>query len=54
MPLVLRLLKDIEEAQALDSDGGKKITKEERWEIAHDAALDILPELVEGIQSAMD
>ena len=54
MPLILSLLRAVEEAKQADSDGGKKVTNDEKWAIAQEASLNILPALVEGISDALD
>jgi hypothetical protein len=54
MPLILRLLKAVEEAKQEDSDGGKRVTRDEKWAIAQEASLNILPALVEGITDALE
>tara|TARA_R100001163_G_C5067002_1_gene205784 strand:+ start:434 stop:598 length:165 start_codon:yes stop_codon:yes gene_type:complete len=54
MPLILKLLRSVEEAKSADSDGGKKITADEKWAIAQEASLSILPALVEGITDALE
>jgi len=54
MPLILRLLRSVEEARQADSDGGTKVTADEKWAIAQEASLNILPALVEGISEALD
>ena len=54
MPLILRLLRSVEEARQGDSDGGTKVTADEKWAIAQEASLNILPALVEGISEALD
>lgn len=54
MPLILSLLRAVEEAKQADSDGGKKVTNDEKWAIAQEASLNILPALVEGISDALE
>jgi len=54
MPLILSLLRAVEEAKEADSDGGRKVTSDEKWAIAQEASLNILPALVEGISDALD
>ena len=54
MPLILKLLRAVEEARQEDSDGGKKVTADEKWAIAQEASLNILPALVEGISDALE
>jgi len=53
MPVVLRLLRQVEEAKDPTSDGGKKITKEERWDIAMNASVVFLPEIVDAIAESI-
>ena len=47
-PIVVQLVDDIIEARAADSDGGEKITRQERQNIIIDHILD-LPEKLEPI-----
>lgn len=54
MPLILKLLRAVEAARQEDSDGGKKVTADEKWAIAQEASLNILPALVEGISDALE
>tara|TARA_R100000781_G_scaffold83335_1_gene51358 strand:- start:429 stop:644 length:216 start_codon:yes stop_codon:yes gene_type:complete len=54
MPLILKLLRAVEEAKQADSDGGKSVTNDEKWAIAQEASLNILPALVEGISDALE
>lgn len=54
MPLILNLLRAVDEAKQADSDGGRTVTSDEKWAIAQEASLNILPALVEGISDALD
>jgi len=54
MPLILQLLRKVEDARDEQSDGGKRITKKEKWEIAEEASFSILPSLIETIADALD
>ena len=49
----MRLLKQVQEAKDPKSDGGKVVTQEERWEIAYNASVVFLPEIVDAISDAM-
>lgn len=48
-PIILQALKKIDEAKAQDSQGGRKITKEERQEIAIELSLSAVPALHEAL-----
>ena len=52
-PIIMRLLKQVQEAKDPKSDGGKEITQEERWEIAYNASVVFLPEIVDAISDAI-
>tara|TARA_B100000424_G_scaffold95905_2_gene72069 strand:+ start:5361 stop:5576 length:216 start_codon:yes stop_codon:yes gene_type:complete len=54
MPIIIRLLKQVEEARDPDSDGGKRITKQERWDIAYNASVVFLPEIVDAIADSIN
>jgi len=54
MPLILQLLQAVEEAKEENSDGGKRITKKEKWSIAEEASFNILPSLIETIADALE
>jgi hypothetical protein len=54
MPLILNMLQKVEEARDEKSDGGRRITKKEKWEIAEEASFQILPSLIETIADALD
>ena len=54
MPLILQLLKKVEEAKEEQSDGGRRITRKEKWEIAEEASFSILPSLIETIADALE
>ena len=54
MPLIIQLLKAVEAAKDEDSEGGKKITKNEKWAIAEEASFQILPSLIETIADALE
>ncbi len=54
MPLIIQLLKAVENAKDEDSEGGKKITKNEKWAIAEEASFQILPSLIETIADALE
>ncbi len=54
MPLILQLLKKVEEAKEEQSDGGRRITKKEKWGIAEEASFSILPSLIETIADALE
>tara|TARA_R110000824_G_scaffold123246_1_gene280938 strand:+ start:848 stop:1060 length:213 start_codon:yes stop_codon:yes gene_type:complete len=54
MPLILQLLQAVEEAKEENSDGGKRITKKEKWAIAEEASFNILPSLIETIADALE
>ena len=54
MPIIMQLLKAVEEAKAEGSDGGTKITKKEKWAIAEEASFNILPSLVETLADALE
>jgi len=52
-PIILRLLKQIQDAKNPNSAGGKEITQEERYEIAYNAAIVFLPEIVDAISDSI-
>lgn len=54
MPLILQLLQQIEEAKEEASDGGRRVTKKEKWAIAEEASFSILPSLIETIADALE
>jgi hypothetical protein len=54
MPLIIKLLQAVEEAKDESSDGGKRITKKEKWAIAEEASFSILPSLIETIADALE
>ena len=54
MPLILNLLKNVEAARSESSEGGKKITRNEKWMIAEEASLQIMPALIETIADALE
>jgi len=54
MPLILNLLKTVEAAKSENSEGGKKITKNEKWMIAEEASFQIMPALIETIADALE
>ena len=53
-PIILRLIDQIEAAKAPDSEGGKQITKEERWNIAYNASILALPEIIDAITDSIE
>ena len=52
-PVILRLLKQVQAAKDPNSPEGKKITQEERWEIAYNAAIVFLPEIIDAISDSI-
>tara|TARA_R100001594_G_C3861311_1_gene221014 strand:+ start:36 stop:248 length:213 start_codon:yes stop_codon:yes gene_type:complete len=54
MPLILQLLRSVEEAKEESSDGGRRVTKSEKWAIAEEASFSILPSLIETIADALE
>jgi|TARA_R100001594_G_scaffold143924_2_gene192456 hypothetical protein len=54
MPLILNLLKNVEAARSESSEGGKKITRNEKWMIAEEASFQIMPALIETIADALE
>tara|TARA_R100001594_G_scaffold6004_1_gene17649 strand:+ start:5823 stop:5990 length:168 start_codon:yes stop_codon:yes gene_type:complete len=54
MPLILNLLKAVEDAKDEASDGGTRITKKEKWAIAEEASFQILPSLIETIAETLE
>jgi hypothetical protein len=54
MPLILNLLKNVEAAKDENSEGGKKITRNEKWMIAEEASFQIMPALIETIADALE
>ena len=54
MPLIFQLLKAVEDAKSEDSEGGKAITKNEKWAIAEEASFQILPSLIETIADSLE
>jgi hypothetical protein len=54
MPLILNLLKNVEAAKSESSEGGKKITRNEKWMIAEEASFQIMPALIETIADALE
>ena len=53
-PIIMRLLKQVQAARDPKSDGGKEVTQEERWEIAYNASVVFLPEIVDAITEAIE
>ena len=45
IPLIIKLLEEIDKAKAVDSQGGRRVTKAERQQIALEMSLSIVPEL---------
>jgi len=54
MPLILKLLRQVEAARDEKSDGGERITKSEKWAIAEEASFQILPSLIETIADHLE
>ena len=54
MPLIFQLLKAVEDAKSADSEGGKAITKNEKWAIAEEASFQILPSIIETIADSLE
>tara|TARA_R110002096_G_scaffold202355_1_gene387022 strand:- start:735 stop:947 length:213 start_codon:yes stop_codon:yes gene_type:complete len=54
MPLIFQLLKAVEDAKSEDSEGGKAITKNEKWAIAEEASFQILPSIIETIADSLE
>ena len=54
MPLILQLLRAVEDAKDENSDGGARITKKEKWAIAEEASFQILPSLIETIADTLE
>ena len=54
MPLILQLLRSVEDAKDEQSDGGTRITKSEKWQIAEEASFQILPSLIETIAESLE
>ena len=54
MPLIFQLLKAVEEAKDENSEGGKTITKNEKWAIAEEASFQILPSIIETIADSLE
>ena len=54
MPLIFQLLKAVEEAKSADSEGGKTITKNEKWAIAEEASFQILPSIIDAIADSLE
>jgi len=52
LPVAQSIVSDIQEAKSLSSDGGKKITKEERQQIILDNLLKVAP-LIDDIVKAL-
>tara|TARA_R110000744_G_scaffold160047_1_gene276266 strand:+ start:144 stop:362 length:219 start_codon:yes stop_codon:yes gene_type:complete len=52
-PVIMKLIKQVEDAKDPSSDGGKIITHEERWDIAYNASIVFLPEIVDAISDAI-
>lgn len=52
-PVIMNLIKQVEDAKDPSSDGGKIITQEERWDIAYNASIVFLPEIVDAISDAI-
>ena len=47
-------MKQVQAAKDPKSDGGKEVTQEERWEIAYNASVVFLPEIVDAITEAIE
>ena len=45
IPLIINRLEEIDKAKAQDSEGGRKVTKGERQQIAIEMSLSIVPKL---------
>ena len=54
MPLILKLLRQVEAARDEKSDAGERITKSEKWAIAEEASFQILPSLIETIADHLE
>ena len=54
MPIIIQLLRTVENAKSEQSDGGKKITSAEKWAIAEEASFQILPALIETITDSLE
>ena len=54
MPVVLQMLRDVEAARDEKSDGGRRLTKKEKWIIAEEACFSILPSLIDVITDSLD
>ena len=52
-PITMRLIKQVQDAKDPKSAGGKEITQEESWEIAYNAAIVFLPEIVDAISDSI-
>jgi len=49
IPIILEALQKVEQAKSPQSEGGSKITKEERQQIAIDISLSAVPELHDAL-----
>lgn len=49
IPIITEVIDDVNEAKSPDSDGGRKVTNEEKVTIATDAVLAVVPKLHELI-----
>lgn len=54
IPLIIKLLEEIDKAKDKNSEGGSKITKAERQKIALEMSLSIVPELHEIISGVIN
>tara|TARA_R100000426_G_scaffold85814_1_gene66220 strand:- start:2692 stop:2928 length:237 start_codon:yes stop_codon:yes gene_type:complete len=54
MPVVVKMLRDVEAASDEKSEGGRRLTKKEKWLIAEEACFAILPLLIEVISDSLD
>ena len=54
VPLIQQLIRQVEAAKASSSDGGTKITKDEKWAIAEEAGFNLLPQIIEAISDSLE
>ena len=54
IPLIVKLLQEIDKAKAQNSQGGSKVTKAERQQIALEMSLAIVPELHDIIENIIN
>jgi len=54
IPLIIKLLQEIDKAKAQNSQGGSKVTKAERQQIALEMSLAIVPELHDIIENIIN